>query len=380
MSYFSMRVPYFKPWLTRDDRKTVLLALSQRWLTNGPFLKRFEDKVALFTKSKFAIGVGNATQALHLSLRSFEFDGKGEVIAPTFTFCATVNAIIYCGMKPILVDVNQDSFNIDPQKIKQKINKNTKAIIVVHYGGQSCDMDEILEMANNKGLIVIEDCAHALGSIYKNKMCGSLGNAGCFSFYPTKVITTGEGGMVTTNEKRLANKIRILRSQGVQVQANDREKKGQWRYDVSELGYNYRMDELRASLGYSQINRVNLINNKRIKIAKRYDKLISKIKGLEIPLKKEDRNHIYHLYTIKVTDDYQLTRDELFKKLFKRGIGTSVQYIPVHHMTYFNKMFKVNVKDYPIANKITSQVLCLPIFPTMTQNQIDFVIKSLKIK
>ena len=371
-----MNIPYFIPWITQSDKNAVKRAMSQRWLTNGPILKQFEEKIQTYTNTKYAIGVGSATHALHLAVRSLGICHGDEVIVPTFTFAATANAASYTGAKPILADVDEKSFNITPKEIKKRITKKTKAVIVVHYGGQACDIDEIQKICNKLNLFLIEDCAHALGSKFYNKKCGSIGDIGCFSFYPTKIITTGEGGMVTTQNKALADKIRILRSHAVNVDSYKREKLAAWKYDIIDLGYNYRLDELRSALGLSQLSRINKINKMRQNIAKIYDKHLSKIRGISIPEISYRRNHIYHLYTIKVERDYHSTRDELYTKLQKNGVGTSVQYWPLHLMTY-NKN-KYDTQSFPNANSLKEKVLSLPIFPKMTMKQIDFVVSLIK--
>jgi len=244
-----MKVPYFVPWITSDDKKSVIRVMNQRWLTNGPTLKKFEEKISSFVGSKYSVGVGSATHALHLCVKSLGIGPGDEVIVPTFTFAATANAVSYCGAEPILTDVDADSFNIAPKEIERNITRKTKAIIVVHYGGQACDMDAILSLSKKHGLDVIEDCAHSLGSTYGNMKCGNMGIGGCFSFYPTKVITTGEGGMVTTNNFEIYKKMQSLKSHAMSTLPTDRETKAQWRYDVMDLGYNYRLDEIRAALG-----------------------------------------------------------------------------------------------------------------------------------
>ena len=373
-----MKVPYFVPWISKNDKNFVLRSLNQRWLTNGPFLHKFENKFCSFIGCKYALGVGSATHALHLAARSLDIGPGDEVIVPTFTFAATANAVSYCGAEPILADVDSEIFNIQPQEIEEKITRKTKAVIVVHYGGQACDMSEILFLSKKHGFHIIEDCAHALGSTYKNKKCGNIGDSGCFSFYPTKVITTGEGGMVSTNNSSTLRKIKMLKSQGMDIMPSEREVKATWRYDVVELGYNYRLDEIRSALGLSQISRVNKINDMRIKIANKYDRFIKKIKGLTIPQTRNDRNHIYHLYTIKVTKDYHMSRDELFLKLHKKGIGTSVQYHPLHLMSYMQKKYHHKKNQFPVSNALKDQVLCLPIYPQMTTKQIEYVVSNLK--
>lgn len=371
-----MLVPYFVPWITNQDKKSILKALNQRWLTNGPILKKFEKKIGHFIGTKYSIGVGSATQALHLTVKSLGIGPGDQVIVPSFTFVATANSVAYCGGTPILADVDKDSFNINPKEIMKKINKKTRGIIVVHYGGQACDMDEIISISKKHGLFVIEDCAHALGSKYKQKKCGSMGQAGCFSFYPTKIITTGEGGMITTNNSSIFKNSSILRSQGMSISAEKREEKARWDYDITQLGYNYRLDEIRSSLGLSQFERINQINKMRMKVAKTYDKMISKIKGISIPITKPRRNHIYHLYSIKIEEDYHLTRDELFLRLHKKGIGTSVQYNPLHLMTYYKKRFKK--KDFSVSNLLKDQILCLPIYPNISIKQIKYVVSNLQ--
>lgn len=373
-----MKVPFFKPWITDSDKKLVIKTLDSRWLTGGPTLEKFEKKFNEFLGTRYSIGVGSATQGLHLSMRSLGISNNDEVIVPTFTFAATANSVIYCGAKPVFADVDNDSFNITPNEIEKKITKKTKAIVVVHFGGQSCDMDKITKIASKHSLAIVEDCAHALGSTYDDKKCGSLGTIGCFSFYPTKIITTGEGGMVTTNDKKLNAKIRLLRSQGLSVQAPQREKMTKWQYDVVDLGYNYRLDEIRSSLGLSQLQRIKKINSMRIKIAKKYTELLDKIPGITTPKIKSKRNHIFHLYTIKIEDNYHMSRDKLFEKLSSKGIGTSIQYFPLHGLSYYSKKYKIKKSNFPISNSLKNKVLSLPIFPQMTEKQIRFVVSQLK--
>lgn len=371
-----MKIPYFRPWITNEDKKEVKKVLDQRWLTNGPILKKFEAEFSQFQKTKFSLGVSSATHGLHLCLKAIGIKPGDEVIVPTMTFAATADVVTYCGAKPVLVDIDEDTLNISTSAILDKINKKTKAIIPVHYGGQSCDMDKIQSIANKFKLKIVEDCAHALGSTYNGKKCGSIGDISCFSFYPTKIITTGEGGMITTNLSGLVKKVNLLRSHGMNHLPTTREKSALWNYDIVDLGYNYRLDEIRSALGLSQFSRIKKINESRIKIAQKYDKGLKDIDGLEIPIKKSNRNHIFHLYTIKILKKFPISRNELFVKLNKLGIGTSVQYPPLHLMTY-NKR-KYNKKDFPVANKIKDEIISLPIFPTMRNVDIDYVILNLK--
>ncbi len=373
-----VKIPFFVPWINQEDKKSVQRALGQRWLTNGPILKKFEEKIRRFVGTKYSIGVSSATSGLHLCLRSLGIGSDDEVIVPTFTFVATADVVKYCNAIPILADVDQDTFNIMPQDIKRKITKKTKAVIVVHYGGQSCDMNEIIQLSKKHNFRIIEDCAHALGSTYRKSFCGSIGDAGCFSFYPTKIITTGEGGMITTDNQKIYTKSKLLRSHGMNKTPREREASNLWKYDVMDMGYNYRLDEIRSALGISQFARIKQINQKRIRIAKNYDHEIEKINGISKPHTKKDRNHIYHLYTIKIEDDYHLTRDELFLKFAKKGIGASVQYIPLNMMSYSNNKSKKWQKSFVHANILKDQIMCLPIYPTMTSKEITAVISCLR--
>ena len=372
-----LKIPYFLPWINKNDEKEVIKSMRQRWLTNGPYLEQFEKNFSSFIGTKFSSGVNSATSALHLCLRALGINQNDEVILPTFTFVATANVADFCGAKPVFCDINRETFNIKPEEIKKKITKKTKAIIIVHYGGQACDLKEILEISKSHNIPIIEDCAHSLGSEYKNKKCGNFGIASCFSFYPTKVITTGEGGMISTNNSKLSHKVNLLRSHALNKLPPEREKQGAWKYDVVDLGYNYRLDEIHAALGSSQLNRISTINKKRLSIAKQYNQKLKNLKGIKIPKVKEDRNHIYHLYTIKIENDFHLTRDLLFQKLFKKGIGTSVQYIPLHDMKYYKKKYK-KIGSFPNADYIKDKILCLPIYPNMSLNQVNYVIEQIK--
>jgi perosamine synthetase len=371
-----MKVPFFVPWITDKDKTFILKSLDSRWLTNGPFLNKFETKFSKTLDCKYSIGCSSATHALHMCLKALGIKNGDEVIVPTLTFAATADVVQYCDAKLKLCDVDSETFNITPLEIEKNINSRTKAVIVVHYGGQACDMKEIISLSQKYNFDIIEDCAHSLGSMYMKKFCGTFSRAGCFSFYPTKIITTGEGGMVTTNEKLLNTKIKLLRSHNMTKNPRDRETEAIWKYDIPEMGYNYRLDEIRSSLGYSQLQRIKKINQLRLKIAKSYNHAIDNIPGLISPKISKDRNHIYHLYTIRVTDDYPLSRDELFSKLHKLGIGTSVQYTPLHQLTYLRQKFKESL--FPNANLLYKQILSLPIFPTMSQKQVNYVIKALK--
>jgi len=368
------QIPFFVPWITDEDEKAVVEALNSRWLTGGPKAVEFEKMFANYIGINNAISVNSCTSALHLAMRAIDIGPGDEVIVPVLTFAAVANAPIFCGAKPVLADVDEKTYNILPEDIMNKITDKTKAVIVVHHAGQPCDMKEIAEIAEDNRLHIIEDCAHSLGASYVGRKTGSIGTTGCFSFYPTKNITTLEGGMVTTNDSDIARKMILLREHAITKKAIEREKEMGWYYDVIDLGYNYRLNEIQAALGTSQLRRIKEINKKRIEAANRYTARLSKIEGIIPPYAAPNRVHVYHLYVIKVIEEeFGLSRDELFVKLSKQGIGLSVHYTPLHLLSFYKKTLGHNLGDFPNAERAYKQVLSLPLFPTMTQEQIDYV-------
>jgi len=278
-----MKIPLYVPWISNEDKKRVLNSLKSPQLTDGPKLREFESKFRKLTKSKFAIGVSNGTSAIHLALKSLGIKKGDEVIVPDLTFIATANAVLHCGAKPIPADIDS-TLNLSPKSVKSKIKKRTKAIIPVHFAGSVCNIIELKKIANRNNLKLVEDCAHALGAFYNKKHVGTFGNAGCFSFYPTKNITTIEGGMVTTNSKKNSETIAKLRSHGITKSLIERHMKTKpWVYDMEDFGYNFRLDEVRSSLGISQLERFDKLTTKRIKAANYYNKKLENIEGVEIP-------------------------------------------------------------------------------------------------
>jgi len=372
------KVPFFIPWITDEDEKAVLEALTSRWLTGGPKAKELERMFAKCVSVKHSVSVNSCTAALHLAMRALNIGPGDEVIVPVLTFAATANAPLFVGAKPVFADVDEKTFNISPKDIQNKITEKTKAIIVVHYGGQPCDMKEVMQIARRHDLYVVEDCAHSLGAEYIGQKTGGIGTIGCFSFYPTKIITTLEGGMVTTNDEKIAEQTKILREHGMTKSAFEREKKATWYYDVVDLGYNYRLNEVQAALGISQLKRVDEINRKRIEAAYYYTQKLKEIDGIIPPYKANDRTHVYHLYVIRVTDKkHGINRDVLYKKLSKKGIELSVHYTPLHLLTFYKRTLSYKKGDFPTAEKAFKEVLSLPLYPTITKAQIDYAVKEI---
>ena len=372
-----IKFPAYEPWISKDDKKIVDKALSQSMLTLGPQLEKFESDFCKYSNSKYAIAVSNCTAALHLSLMALGIKKNDEVIIPDLTFVADANAILACNAKPIITDINKENFFLSISNIKKNITKKTKAIIPVHIYGQVCNIDEILDVAKDNNLKVIEDCAHAVGTFHKSKHVGTLGSTGCFSFYPTKNITTAEGGMVITNSKQIAEKVRQLRSHGMTKSLQNRySSEYPWIFDILQPGYNYRLDEIRAALGITQLKRIKKINDLRKKASTYYHKNLQNIPGIILPDMVNNRTHSYHLYTIRVTNPYKLSRNQLFKKLKNNGIRTTVYWMPIHKYTAYQKFAKKsNVIN---TTKIYDEILALPLFPNISKIHQDSVIKVIK--
>jgi len=372
-----IKFPAYEPWISDEDKKSVNKTLAQSMLTLGPQLEKFEADFCKYTKAKYAIAVSNCTAALHLSLMELEIGKNDEVIIPDLTFVADANAVLACNAKPVIADVNKDNFFLSVSNIKKNITKKTKAIIPVHIYGQVCNIEEISDIAKANNLKIIEDCAHAVGTFHRSKHVGTIGNTGCFSFYPTKNITTAEGGMVITNSQKIAEKVRQLRSHGMTKSLKRRYvSKYPWIFDIITPGYNYRLDEIRAALGISQLKRINKINELRKNASLYYHKNLQNISGIILPDMVNDKSHSYHLYTIRVTKPFKLSRNQLFKKLKDNGIRTTVYWMPIHKYSAFRKFAKVsNVVN---TSKIYNEILALPLFPTISKKHQDAVIKVIK--
>ncbi len=369
-------VPFFAPWITREDKKAVMDALNSSLLTDGPKLRQFESAFAKFTGARYAIGVSNATSALHLSIKALGIGKGDEVIVPDMTFVATANAVVLSGAVPVFADVEKETMNISIDSIKKKINSKTKAIIPVHFAGKVCDIVTISKIARKNNLVVIEDCAHAIDARYGKKHVGNFGNAGCFSFYPTKNITTIEGGMIITNSKKIADYVSSARNHGLNRTLVERYSSGKpWDYDMIESGYNYRLDEIRSALGLSQLGRIKKLNAQRKKIFEYYNKRLDGINGLITPQSSVLDDHVYHLYIMKVKKNNDVSRDELFTKLEEYGIKTTVHYKPLHMFTAFKKLENSNLEN---SECLYEEIISLPFYPNIPKKHQDYVIDCIR--
>ena len=372
-----IRVPLFIPSISSSDKKAISDALNKKLLTDGPNLIKFENAFRKFVKSKFSVGVSNATSALFLSLKALGIGKNDEVIVPDLTFVATANAVLQTGAKPVLADVENDTLNISPDSILSSISKNTKAIIPVHFAGLPCDMTKIMSIAKSKKLFVVEDCAHAIGTQFKNKHVGTFGDFGCFSFYPTKNITTIEGGMIICNKKILSENVRITRNHGISRTLKERYSNGYpWDYDIKEVGYNYRLDEIRSSLGINQLKKIKILNKNRQNAFKYYNKHFKSIDGLITPSEKNIRYNACHLYILRIKNNFKLTRNELFRNLLSSGIRTTVHYKPLHKFEIYKKQGiirdRLNNSDH-----LYNEIISLPLYPDIKKSDQDQVISNI---
>ena len=373
-----IRVPFFVPDISKSDKLAVMNALNSQMLTDGPQLRKFEREFAKYTGSKYAVGVSNGTAALHLALKALGLKKGDEVIIPNITFVATANSVLLTGATPVLVDVNYDDMNISLDSIKQNITSKTKAILPVHIAGKICKMTQIKKIAKKNNLLLIEDCAHAIGTKLNNKHAGTFGSIGCFSFYPTKNFTTIEGGMVITNSKRIAEYVTSARSHGLTRSLADRYSKGKpWDYDIINPGFNYRLDEIRASLGLSQLKRINSLNSKRFLASKYYSKQLEEIPGIITPEIFRNKEHTYHLYIIRIKNEFGQNRDVVFKELKKVGIHVSLHYKPLHRFSAYKNLTKTYGR-LDNSEQIYKESLSLPLYPSISKKQQDLVIHNIE--
>jgi dTDP-4-amino-4,6-dideoxygalactose transaminase len=361
------KVPFADPYITEEDVSNVCEAVRNKRLSQGEYVERFEKEFASFIGVKHAVTVSSGTSALHLALVITDVGPGDEVIVPSFSFVATANCVLYQGAKPVFVDIDPLTYNIAPHKIEEKISKRTKAIIPVHYGGQPADMDLIMELANRYGLYVIEDAAEAHGALYKGRKAGSISHVACFSFYPNKNMTTGEGGCITTNIGELAEKTRMMRSHGQDG-----------RYQHVMLGYNYRLTDIQAALGLSQLKRLNWVIEKKIEKAQYYNKRINESfdDGVKPPYVAPYATHTYMLYTVRLKN--QEKRDYAIKKLEKNGVETRIAFPPIHLQPFYQKLFNYNRGLLSVTEEVADTVLSLPIYPHIESETQDYVLSLLK--
>ena len=372
-----MEIPFHRPYITDDEVRGVADAVRSGWLTMGPRTVEFEEKFAGYVGSGHAVSMNSCTACLHLALRAIGLAEGDEVIVPAMTFTATAEVISYFGARPVFADIETGTCNMDAMRLERLITGRTKAIIPVHFGGQPCDMEEILGLARARGARVIEDAAHALPAWYRYKKVGGLGDITCFSFYATKTLCTGEGGMAATDNGQWAEMMEVLRLHGISRDAWKRyTKEGAWRYEVIDAGCKYNMTDIQAALGLAQLSKLEWMWEERREIARRYNEAFSQVEGLIPPFVKSDRESAWHLYSLKLNlESLSIGRDRFIEEMTKRGVGASVHFIPLYRQPYYRDKYGWRLSEFPASEWVFGRTVSLPIYPSMTEEEISGVIE-----
>lgn len=371
---------FHKPFISEEEIDEMVDTLRSGWLSMGPKTIRFEEEFNNYIGSKKSVAVSSWTAAGHLTLEAFGIEKGDEVIVPTMTFPATAEIVCYFGAIPVIVDVDKDTLNISLKEIEKAITSKTKAIIPVHYGGQPCDLDEIQEIAKIHNLKVLEDAAHSLPATYKGKKIGTISDVTCFSFYATKTLSTGEGGMICTNDQEIAERCAIMRLHGINRDAWKRySEAGSWYYEVVAPGYKYNFTDLQASLGLPQLKKVDTMWEWRKKIASRYLEGFKDFDLLTLPFIKNDRESSWHLFPVRLNlEMLTKNRAQIIEELKDHNIGVGVHFMPVHQHLYYSETFKLDDKNYPVASSTFPRLMSLPIYPGMTDNSVEKVISIVR--
>jgi dTDP-4-amino-4,6-dideoxygalactose transaminase len=381
-----IQVPYHRPSIGDEEIDEVVRTLKSGWLTTGPRTAQFEKEFGAYADVPHALAVNSCTSGLHLALAALNVGPGMEVITTPLTFCATVNTIIHTGATPVLADVGPDG-NIDPSSIQSRITDRTRAIVPVHYAGLPCDMDAIWFLARRHGLDLIEDCAHAAGAFYKgghagaaSPVTGERSAASVFSFYAVKNMTTGEGGMVLTHDEELASRMKILSLHGISKNAWNRySDRGHWGYEVLESGYKFNMSDIQSSIGIHQLRKLEGFIEVRARFARLYNSLFADIPEVELPPEKDGCRHAWHLYTLRLNlERLSIGRDEFIEQLKDRGVGTSVHFIPIPLHPFFAARAKLRQNQCPNALDLYPRLISLPLFPAMTEAQVEYVANAVR--
>jgi dTDP-4-amino-4,6-dideoxygalactose transaminase len=366
-------LPYCAPLIGQEEIDEVIDSLRNNWLTTGPKVKIFEENFAHYVGAKHAVAVNSCTAALTLALAALNIGPGDEVIVPTLTFCATANVIEHRGATPILVDVTDDC-QIDPEAVRRVISPRTRAIMPVHYGGQACDLQAILDIARDADIPVIQDAAHAVGAQYRDRKIGADGLVSAFSFYPSKNMTTGEGGMLTTNDDAFDARLRRLSQFGIH-----RPESYSWYYEVQEPGYKSNMMDLQAAIGIHQLRKLDGFISRRREIATRYSQSFADLDELILPADLPGRPHAHHLYTLRIAaGDSRLDRNSFIRSFTTAGVGTSVHFIPLHKHPFYRSKYSYSPASFPVAEMLYRQIVSLPLYPAMDDADVARVIATVR--
>lgn len=369
-------IPYGHQSIDDEDVRSVVEVLKSDWLTTGPAVDQFEQELAKYVGARHAVAVNSGTSALDIAVQALDLPKGSEIITTPFTFAATSNAILYNGHVPVFADIDPVTRNIRPAEIRRQITPKTRAIIYVDYAGHPCAIDEIREIAQEHDLLLIEDACHALGASYNGRKIGTFADMTIFSFHPVKPITTGEGGAVITEDPEFATRLKLLRSHGIDRNVGDMFGEGsQWAYDMTDLGRNYRMTDIQAALGVSQLEKIDTFVKQRNHLAALYEKAIGSIPWLETPQCCRDVTHGWHLYTVLLNG---IKRNNLYHHLHRNNIGANVHYIPIYRFTYYRKHCQFEPQAFPVTENTFDRIITLPLHPAMTEGELEYVAETLK--
>lgn len=372
-------ISFHLPLIEADDIDSVLEVLRSGWITTGPKVAQFEREFASYLGCSHAVAVSSGTAALHLALDAIGLGPNDEVLLPTLTFAATSEAVIYFQARPVLIDSEPGTFNIDPNRLERAITRQSRAIVPVHFAGHPCQMARIAEIAAQHRLAVIEDAAHALPAADHGQMVGTIGDITCFSFYATKTITTGEGGMATTRNSDYADRMRMMRLHGISKDAWKRyTAEGSWRYDIQAPGFKYNLTDLQAALGISQLAKCDSMWERRLALAERYTTALGSLEAFQLPQAQPGIRHAWHLFVVLVNPGVlRIHRDQVIEELRQRGIGTSVHFIPLHLHPYYRRRWGYKPGDLPVAEDYGDRCISLPLYPAMSEADVDTVVDAL---
>lgn len=369
---------FHKPFISEEEINEMVDTLRSGWLSMGPKTIKFEEEFNKYIGAKKSVAVNSWTAAGHLTLEAFGIEKGDEVIVPTMTFPATAEIVCYFGAKPVIVDVDENTLNISLEEIEKAITPKTKAIIPVHYGGQPCDLDEIQQIAKAHNLKVLEDAAHSLPATYKGKKIGTISDVTCFSFYATKTLSTGEGGMICTNDMEIAERCAIMRLHGINRDAWKRySESGSWYYEVVAPGYKYNFTDLQASLGIPQLKKVDMMWESRKSIASKYMEAFKDLDLITLPTIKSDRESSWHLFPVRINlEMVTKNRAQIIEELKTNNVGVGVHFMPVHQHLYYSETFNLDDKNFPVASASFPRLMSLPIYPGMNESSVEKVITT----